>query len=100
MRRLAALLFATLPCTGCSLWSTVAPPSPTPVEVTSDWTFWRGPQSTGFSPVADPPTTWSAQDHVQWRVPLEGRGHSSPVIHGDTLFLTAAVPTGPAMPPR
>jgi outer membrane protein assembly factor BamB len=31
---------------------------------------------------------------VAWKVEIPGRGHSSPVIWGDRLFVTTAVPTG------
>jgi outer membrane protein assembly factor BamB len=44
----------------------------------------------------DAPLRWSDTDSIVWKVPVPGRGHSTPVIAGDRLFLTTAVPTGRA----
>jgi outer membrane protein assembly factor BamB len=57
------------------------------------WPWWRGPDFNGVAR-GDAPLTWSDQDHIAWKVPVPGKGHSSPVIWGDRLFLTTAVPTG------
>ena len=62
------------------------------------WPHWRGPEFNGVAR-GDAPLTWSDQDHIAWKVPVPGRGHSSPVIWGDRLFLTTAVPTGNAPAP-
>jgi outer membrane protein assembly factor BamB len=42
----------------------------------------------------DAPVEWSDTKNVAWRVPIPGRGFSSPIIWGDKIFLTTAVPTG------
>lgn len=57
-----------------------------------DWPRWRGPMDNGMAR-GDAPTEWSATKNIAWRVPIPGRGHSSPVIWGDKIFLTTAVPT-------
>jgi outer membrane protein assembly factor BamB len=44
--------------------------------------------------VGDAPSRWSDASGVRWKVAIPGRGHSTPVIAGDRLFLTTAVPTG------
>jgi outer membrane protein assembly factor BamB len=44
--------------------------------------------------VGDAPSRWSDGSGVTWKVAIPGRGHSTPVIAGDRLFLTTAVPTG------
>ena len=59
------------------------------------WPRWRGPEFNGVAR-GDAPLTWSDKDHIAWKVPVPGRGNSSPVIWGDRLFLTTAVPTGNA----
>ena len=64
-----------------------------------EWPQWRGPLSTGVAPFADPPTTWSESQNVRWKTELPGRGHSSPVVWGERIFLTTAVAYGDAMPP-
>lgn len=54
-----------------------------------DWTRFRGPNGTGV--VDDPaiPAVPSAGD-VLWKAELPGKGHSSPVVWGDKIFLTSA----------
>lgn len=59
------------------------------------WPKWRGPSENGLAKGAAP-TVWSDTQNVAWKVPIAGRGHSSPVLWGDLLFLTTAVPVGEA----
>src|SRR5262245_3243145 len=54
---------------------------------------WRGPCDTGMW-CGDAPTTWSDTKKIKWKVPIPGRGHSSPVLWGDQIFITTAVPIG------
>ena len=56
-----------------------------------DWPGWRGPTANGISPLKDVPSSWSADRNVAWKTPLEGRGHSSPVVWGDRVFLTTDI---------
>jgi outer membrane protein assembly factor BamB len=58
-----------------------------------NWPGWRGPRGDGTSLERDVPTTWNGQtgEHVKWRCPLPGRGHSSPVVWEDRIFLTSCV---------
>lgn len=63
----------------------------------ADWPRWRGPNHDGMAR-GDVPTEWSGTKNVAWRVPIPGRGHSSPVIWGDKIFLTTAVPTRDVSP--
>jgi outer membrane protein assembly factor BamB len=58
------------------------------------WPQWRGPAGTGSSATAQPPMEWSEKKNVRWKVKLEGAGHGTPVVFGDRVFLTAAVPFG------
>lgn len=69
-------------------------------EALHNWPAWRGPLGTGASPDADPPIEWNEEQNVRWKTPLPGLGHSSPVVWGDRIFLTTAIPVGPALPPR
>src|SRR5438876_11947005 len=68
------------------------------------WPHWRGPNDDGMAR-GDAPLHWSDTEHVAWKTPVPGKGHSSPVVWGDRIFLTTAVPTGnapgaaPAAPP-
>ena len=60
---------------------------------TREWMQWRGPFNTGMA-VGDAPLRWSDSSGVVWKVPIAGRGHSTPVIAKGRMFLTTAVPTG------
>lgn len=66
----------------------------------ANWPQWRGPHGTGSSHVADPPTFWNEEENVAWKVAIPGKGHSTPIIWNDRLYLTTAQPIGEAMPPR
>ena len=57
------------------------------------WGHWRGPAQTGVAPGAAP-VRWSDASNIAWKIEIPGRGHSSPVVWGDRVFVTTAVPTG------
>ena len=60
------------------------------------WPQWRGPLANGVAPLANPPVEWSEKKNVRWKVELPGRGHSSPIVFGDRVYLLAAGPVGAA----
>jgi outer membrane protein assembly factor BamB len=64
-----------------------------------NWPQWRGPAATGVAPHANPPLHWSETNNLRWKIPLPGKGHSSPIVFGDTVFVTAAIPVGEAQKP-
>ena len=66
----------------------------------SAWPQWRGPLGTGVSPDGDPPTAWSEKQNVLWKTVLPGSGHSTPIVWGERVFVTAAEPFGEALPPK
>ena len=58
-----------------------------------DWPQWRGPE--GNNHAADEttvPLRWdvSRGENVVWKQTLPGRGHSTPIVVEDAIFLTAA----------
>lgn len=53
-----------------------------------EWTRFRGPNGSGNSDAADIPVAWTEQDY-RWRVTLPDVGHSSPVIWGQRVYVTA-----------
>jgi outer membrane protein assembly factor BamB len=81
----------------CSTWAGGLIPANT--NLLSEWPQWRGPLANGVAPFARPPVHWSETQNVRWKIPLPGKGHSSPVITGRYLFVTAAIPVGAAQPP-
>src|SRR5688572_6719959 len=58
----------------------------------ADWLDFRGPTTQGLSEAKRLPATWSETDNVVWKTEIPGLGWSSPVIVGDRLFITTAVP--------
>jgi hypothetical protein len=64
------------------------------------WPQWRGPLGTGVAPHANPPVEWSESKNIRWKIALPGNGHSTPVIWGDRIFITTAVPYGEALLPK
>ena len=55
----------------------------------SGWTQFRGPNATGIAVVTKaPPIEFGPDRHMLWKGAVPP-GHSSPVIWGDRLFLTA-----------
>ncbi|MGH7223735.1 MAG: PQQ-binding-like beta-propeller repeat protein, partial [Gemmataceae bacterium] len=55
-----------------------------------NWPQWRGPNGDGISKETNLPTRWSATENVAWRLPLPGKGGSTPVVWGERVFLTSA----------
>ena len=51
------------------------------------WGRFRGRNATGIAG-RQIPTHWSDTENLAWRTALPGRGSSSPVIHGNLIFLT------------
>src|SRR6266566_976305 len=72
----------------CALCVLAALPSLSRSEV---WPQCRGPRSAGTSTVSALPTHSSTTDNVKWKVPLPGKGHGSPIVVGDRIFLNTAL---------
>ncbi|MBD3674826.1 MAG: PQQ-binding-like beta-propeller repeat protein [Planctomycetaceae bacterium] len=58
-----------------------------------NWTRFRGPNGTGISHLKGVPTEFSETDFA-WNLELPGKGHGSPIIWEDQLFVTSATETG------
>lgn len=56
-----------------------------------NWPQWRGPASQGVSEEKNLPTEWSGTKNIQWKTPIAGRGHSSPIVWGNRIFLTTSI---------
>jgi outer membrane protein assembly factor BamB len=86
------------------LMAVVVSPYAVADEVQDNWPQWRGPLYTGESPAGNPPIQWSELDgqrtNIRWKTPIEGLGHSTPIVWGDRIFVTSARPTGAGLPPR
>jgi outer membrane protein assembly factor BamB len=60
-------------------------------HVASNWPQFRGPGSQGVSEEVGLPVEWGADKNIRWKTPIAGRGHSSPIVWGRTVFLTSAI---------
>jgi outer membrane protein assembly factor BamB len=63
-----------------------------PIRVAdTDWPWWRGPHRNGIAEAKQtPPLKWSETENVLWKSPVPGRGHGSPTVVGDQVFLATA----------
>ncbi len=72
-------------------WSALHSPGVDSVSVSdTDWPWWRGPSRDGHAPSQSVPLQWSEDQNVVWKTDIPGRGHASPVIIGDRVFLATA----------
>lgn len=58
------------------------------------WPEFRGPMANGHAPGAQVPLFWSATKNIRWKVKVDGKAWSSPVVEGDRAYLTTAVVEG------
>ncbi len=54
----------------------------------ADWDRFRGPNGTGVEETSGLPAEFGPSRNVVWKTPLPP-GHSSPILSGDRIFLTA-----------
>lgn len=83
MRKILGLILALW---GTPCFAAAPPASP------SSWPQWRGPHHNGTTDHANPVVEWSEMKNVKWKVPLPGNGSSTPIVWGQRLFVTTAVP--------
>jgi outer membrane protein assembly factor BamB len=99
MRRLRGLAAA---CTFCGLWLCLASGAGVAAaagagaagagaEKDEGWTRFRGPNGLGVSAATKLPVDFGPEKQVRWKTPLPP-GHSSPVLTGTHIFLTAHSP--------
>ena len=43
------------------------------------------------------PTQWSATSNIKWKTPIPGEGWSSPIVSGDSVFVTTATDGGKSL---
>ena len=64
---------------------------------TAHWPDWRGPTADGHSAATGLPLHWSEKENILWKIPIHDIGHSTPVITGNTIWLTTATKTGDSL---
>ena len=91
VRRLPALAGGILPALAGSLLLAGS------VNVSAQWPQWRGPGGHGISTEKDLPTEWAPATgdkpavNIKWKIEIPGRGHSSPVVAKNLVFVTTSI---------
>ena len=64
---------------------------PAPQPAADDWPWWRGPSRDNVArPDQTPPLHWTKAENVVWKSEVPGRGHGTPCIWGNKIFLATA----------
>src|SRR3954451_8108589 len=58
----------------------------------ADWPCWHGPDGLGVSKEKNLPEQWSKERNIAWKLPLPGKGASSPIVNGNRAYLTSQTP--------
>ncbi len=62
-----------------------------PKANTGDWPWWRGPNFNGSAEAGqEVAIEWSDTKNVAWKAEVPGRGHSTPIVVGNRVFLQTA----------
>ncbi len=61
-----------------------------PAGAAENWPEFRGPTGQGHSSQTNLPTSWSETENVAWKVPVPGKGYSSPIFVDGRIYLTTA----------
>ena len=56
----------------------------------TDWPWWRGPDRNGHAGDQQAPIEWNESKNIAWKAAIPGRGHGSPSIVKDSLFIATA----------
>ena len=58
-----------------------------------DWPCWRGPRGDGTSTEVQIPVEWNGEtgEGIAWKTEIPGKGHSSPIVRGKSIFLTTCL---------
>ena len=68
-------------------WDDLPPVRPAP----DDWPWWRGPsRDNKAEPNQSPPLHWGETENVVWKAEAPGRGHGSPCVWGNRIFIATA----------
>jgi len=85
---------AAIPATAAASQLLAEEPKKEPGKIAvtaTDWPWWRGLTRDGIAaPDQKPPLEWTANKNVLWEALIPGRGHGSPIIVGERVFLATA----------
>ena len=55
-----------------------------------NWPGWRGPRGDGTSHEKNVPVKWGPTQNVLWKTPVPGKGHASPIVWENHIFVVTA----------
>jgi len=58
-----------------------------------DWTHFRGSNLDGIAKTENIPVNWDVSN-IKWKTGIHGKGHSSPVVFGNQIWVTTGSPDG------
>lgn len=64
-----------------------------PNDFEKNWPQWRGPLANGVAPYGNPPVEWSEDKNVKWKIEISGKGHATPIVWGNQIFILTAIET-------
>ena len=70
------------------------------VVAQDNWPQFRGDQALGVAHNPNLPTTWATNQNVAWRTAVPGMGWSSPVVWGESIYLTSVIRDGEVETPK
>lgn len=56
----------------------------------ADWPQFRGPAANGVTDETNLPVKWSKSEGIAWKAEMPGKGVSSPVVFGTTVYVTSS----------
>ncbi|MFC2116398.1 PQQ-binding-like beta-propeller repeat protein [Bacteroidota bacterium] len=61
------------------------------LSCTSKWPQFRGEKSNMIAHAKNLPLEWGNEQNIKWKVPLSGKGWSSPIVWDNRVFITEAI---------
>src|SRR5438105_2463238 len=83
----ACLLWISIVLASCAQCFAADPRAPE----STNWPMWRGPHNDGLSPSPALPLHWTSTDNITWKTPIPGKGHSSPIVWNDRIYVTTCL---------
>ena len=81
-------------CGALLAWTVLAPRA-VPAD-DENWAGWRGLHGLGIASGTTYPEEWAPDKNIAWKTAVPGRGHSSPIVWGNHIFLTTSIEGGKA----
>lgn len=66
----------------------------------AEWPMFRGPYANPVAAKGRLPDKWSKTESVEWATEIPGRGWSSPIVKGRSVFLTTVTTEGKSKQPQ